>query len=171
VLQLIHELARAVGVAGLVGGQAFDLETERQTVDIGVVEYIHVRKTGALIRASIRLGAQVAGVKAHELRRISRFGEHLGLAFQIADDILDILGETAPGELAESGRSEWNKATFPSVLGIAGAQQRLRQLLGQCHRELEIFGKAAEPLRAIATQVAERALQTNGKIAHEEIHV
>jgi geranylgeranyl diphosphate synthase, type II len=171
VLQLIHELARAVGVAGLVGGQAFDLETERQAVDIGVVEYIHVRKTGALIRASIRLGAQVAEVKAHELRRISRFGEHLGLAFQIADDILDILGETAPGELAESGRSEWNKATYPSVLGIAGAQQRLRQLLEQCHRELENFGKAAEPLRAIATQVAERALQTNGKVAHEEIHV
>jgi geranylgeranyl diphosphate synthase, type II len=171
VLKLIHELAHAVGVAGLVGGQAFDLEAERQEVDIGVVEYIHLRKTGALIRASIRLGAQVAGAKTHELRRISRFGEYLGLAFQIADDVLDILGETAPGELAESGRSEWNKATYPSVLGIAGAQQRLKRLLDECHRALEPFGKPAEPLRAIATQVATRALQTNGKIVHEGINV
>jgi geranylgeranyl diphosphate synthase type II len=171
VLKLIHELAHAVGVAGLVGGQAFDLEAERQEVDIGVVEYIHLRKTGALLRASIRLGAQVAGAKAAQLKRISRFGEFLGLAFQIADDVLDILGETAPGELAESGRSEWNKATYPSVLGIAGAQQRLRQLLDQCHKELEPFGKPAEALRAIATQVATRALQTNGKIVHEGINV
>ena len=80
VLKLIHELSHAVGIAGLVGGQAFDLEAERRDVDIGVVEYIHVRKTGALIRASLRLGAQVAGAKAGgakahlALRRVSRLG-------------------------------------------------------------------------------------------------
>lgn len=171
VLKLVHELSYAVGVAGLVGGQAFDLEAEKREVDIGVVEYIHVRKTGALIRASIRLGAQVAGASAAELRRVTRFGECLGLAFQIADDILDILGETVPGELAESGHSEWNKATYPSVLGIARAQERLKELFDQCLAELAPFGKAGEPLRALAAQVAGRALQTNGKSATEEIKI
>lgn len=170
VLKLIRELSHAVGVAGLVGGQAFDLEAERRDVDIGVVEYIHVRKTGALMRASIRIGAQVAGAKAAELRRVSRFGEALGLAFQIADDILDIVGETAPGERAESGRTEWNKATYPSVVGIAKAQDRLRELQRQCRRELAPFGAAGAALRAIAEQVVDRALTTNGKSLSKEMH-
>ena len=169
VLKLIHELSHAVGIAGLVGGQAFDLEAERRDVDIGVVEYIHVRKTGALIRASLRLGAQVAGAKAAELKRISRFGDYLGLAFQIADDILDILGETVPGDRAESGRSEWNKATFPSVIGVAAAQQRLTELRQQCLRELEPFGASAEALRAITRQVAARALNINGELPTKEM--
>jgi geranylgeranyl diphosphate synthase, type II len=169
VLKLIHELAHAVGIAGLVGGQAFDLESERRAVDIGVVEYIHVRKTGALIRASLRLGAQVAGAKPAQLKRISRFGESLGLAFQIADDILDILGETAPGERAESGHTEWNKATFPSVIGITGAQHRLAELRGQCLKELAPFGVSAEPLRAITEQVVTRALGVNGNFPNKEL--
>jgi geranylgeranyl diphosphate synthase type II len=169
VLKLIHELSHAVGIAGLVGGQAFDLEAERRDVDIGVVEYIHVRKTGALIRASLRLGAQVAGAQAAELKRISRFGDYLGLAFQIADDILDILGEAVPGDRAESGRSEWNKATFPSVIGVAAAQQRLTELRQQCLRELEPFGASAEALRAITRQVAARALNMNGELPSKEM--
>ena len=169
VLKLIHELSHAVGIAGLVGGQAFDLEAERRDVDIGVVEYIHVRKTGALIRASLRLGAQVAGAKPAELKRISRFGDYLGLAFQIADDILDILDETVPGVHAESGRSEWNKATFPSVIGIAAAQQRLTELRERCLRELEPFGASAEALRAITRQVAARALNMNGELPTKEM--
>jgi len=169
VLKLIQELSYSVGIAGLVGGQAFDLEAERREVDIGVVEYIHVRKTGALIRASLRLGAQVAGAKPAELKRISRFGEYLGLAFQIADDILDILGETAPGERAESGHSEWNKATFPSVIGIAAAQQRLAALRQQCLRELAPFGASAEPLRAITRQLTARALNMNGQLPSKEM--
>jgi geranylgeranyl diphosphate synthase, type II len=169
VLKLIHELSHAVGIAGLVGGQAFDLEAERRAVEIGVVEYIHVRKTGALIRAALRVGAQVAGAKPAELKRLSRFGESLGLAFQIADDILDILGETAPGERAESGHSEWNKATFPSVIGVAAAQQRLAALHQQCLRELAPLGAGAEPLRAITEQIVTRALRVNGTIPNKEL--
>jgi geranylgeranyl pyrophosphate synthase len=128
-----------------------------------------VRKTGALIRASLRLGAQVAGAKPAELKRIARFGDYLGLAFQIADDILDILGETAPGERAESGRSEWNKATFPSVIGIGAAQERLKELRQQCLRELAPLGASAEPLRAITRQVAARALNMNGELPTKEM--
>lgn len=169
VLQLVHELSHAVGVAGLVGGQALDLEAERREVDIGAVEAIHARKTGALIRASVRIGAQVAGAKPAELRRVSRFGECLGLAFQIADDILDVRGETAPGERAESGHSENHKATFPSVIGMAAAHQRLAALREQCLRELSPFGAGAEPLREMARQVAERALTVNGELPSKEM--
>jgi geranylgeranyl diphosphate synthase type II len=159
VLKLIRELAHAIGVDGLVGGQAFDLEAERREVDIGAVEYIHVRKTGALIRAAVRIGAQIGAARPPELRRLSRFGEALGLAFQIADDILDILDESAAGEEAESGRSEWNKATYPSVVGVTRARQRLSELCDRCVDELAPFGKAGEALRAIVAQVAARALQ------------
>jgi geranylgeranyl diphosphate synthase, type II len=161
VLKLIHELAAAVGAEGLVGGQAFDLEAEARAVNVDVVEQIHGRKTGALIRAAVRIGAQVAGAKAGDLRRLSRFGESLGLAFQIADDILDLLGETAPGELAESGHSESNKATYPSVVGVARARERLNELYARCLSELAPFDKTAEPLRAIARQVAARALKSD----------
>ena len=107
VLRLIHELSHAVGVVGLVGGQALDLEAENDPdVDLATVEWIHVRKTGALILASIRAGARWPGGEPTDLGRITRYGERLGLAFRITDDILDALGQTAAGEGAESVRNE-----------------------------------------------------------------
>jgi geranylgeranyl diphosphate synthase, type II len=158
VLDLIHEVGHAVGVAGLVGGQAFDLEAEGKEVDLATVEYIHVRKTGALILAAIRVGARAAGAKGAELKRVSRYGEFLGLAFQIADDILDVKGQTAPGERPESGRKERKKATYPAVVGVVQAKERLKELLQQSVKQLSPFDMAAEPLRAIAHFVAGRAL-------------
>ncbi len=158
VLQLIHDLSHAAGVAGLVGGQAVDLETENTGADLAVVEYIHVRKTGALILASVRIGAQVAGAKPTDLQRISRYGEYLGLAFQIADDILDAgAGETGGG--LESGHNEKKKATYPSVVGIVQATERLRELHKQCSRELAPFGESGESLKAIAGHVIARAIR------------
>ncbi|MPZ78296.1 MAG: polyprenyl synthetase family protein [Deltaproteobacteria bacterium] len=159
VLQLIHELSHAAGIAGLVGGQAVDLEAENQDVDVATVEYIHVRKTGALILAAIRIGAQVAGAKPGDLRRISKFGEYLGLAFQIADDILDALGVTVTGERAESDHNELKKATYPSVVGIVQATERLQELSRQCDRELAPYGNMAERLQAIAEHVVARAIR------------
>ncbi|MEX0805280.1 MAG: farnesyl diphosphate synthase [Candidatus Binatia bacterium] len=158
VLRLIHELSHAAGIAGLVGGQAVDLEAENQEVDVATVEYIHVRKTGALILAAIRIGAQVAGAKPGDLRRISKFGEYLGLAFQIADDILDALGVTVTGERAESDHNELKKATYPSVVGIVQATERLQELSRQCDRELAPYGNMAERLQAIAEHVVARAI-------------
>lgn len=157
VLDLIREVSHAIGVAGLVGGQAFDLEAESKEANIATVEYIHVRKTGALILASVRLGARVARAKPVYLRRISRFGEFLGLAFQIADDILDAEGRPATGERAESGHNERKKATYPSVVGMAQARDRLRELHQQCVKELAPLGPRAEPLREIARYVVNRA--------------
>jgi geranylgeranyl diphosphate synthase, type II len=164
ILDLIHEVGHAVGLAGLVGGQAFDLEAENKTeIDLATVEYIHVRKTGALILTAVRIGARAAGAKGPELRRVSRYGEFLGLAFQIADDILDARGQTAPGERAESGRKERKKATYPAVVGVVQAKERLQELLQQSVKQLSLFGAKAEPLRAIAHFAADRAL-------HEERH-
>jgi geranylgeranyl diphosphate synthase type II len=155
--ELIHEIGCAVGVAGLVGGQAADLEAEEREVDLAAVEYVHVRKTGALIHASVRVGAQVAGAKGAELRQISRYGEYFGLAFQIADDVLDHQGE-ASDLRAESGRKERKKATYPAVVGLAQAKARLSELLQQAVEQLRSFGSAAQPLRAIAAHVLGRAL-------------
>ena len=114
VLKLIYELSQAVGIAGLVGGQAFDLEAERHEVDIGIVEYIHVRKTGALIRASLRLGAQVAGAKPAELKRLSRFGRspHSSLA-----DMLNTSTRPAPSGCSRiAGASSSKRASTVSAL-------------------------------------------------------
>ena len=169
VLRLIYELSHAAGVAGLVGGQAVDLESENKDVDLATVEYIHVRKTGALILAALRIGAEIAGAKTGELRRLSKFGEYLGLAFQIADDVLDNIGEPIAGEGGESGRNEFKKATYPSVVGIVQANERWQELLNLCDRELVSFGERAAPLRAIARHVIARAVQDKGRAAEESI--
>ena len=169
VLELIHEIGHAVGMAGLVGGQAFDLEAEDKEIDLAMIEYIHVRKTGALILASVRTGARVAGAGSADLRRISRYGEFLGLAFQIADDIMDAQGEEAE-ERRESGRKEQKKATYPAVVGVVAAKERLKELLHQSEKQLSPFGGAAEPLRAIARYVGRRALRDVRNSTVQEMH-
>jgi geranylgeranyl diphosphate synthase, type II len=155
-LALIYELGRAAGVMGLVGGQALDLEAEEREADLATVEVIHVRKTGALILAAIRIGARVGGATESDLARITRYGEYLGLAFQIADDILDAREETAPK--LESGHKEQKKATYPLVVGIVQARERLGELVQMCSSELQPYGRRAGPLTAIARHVAAPAL-------------
>jgi geranylgeranyl diphosphate synthase type II len=155
VLELIHELARAAGLAGLVGGQAKDLEAEDNRVDPTMVESMHRRKTGALILASLKIGARAGGAKPAELKRIAAYGEAVGLAFQIADDILDATDEA---EHDESARKEARKATYPSVVGLVHAKERLSELTRQAVKALEPFADRADPLRAIAGYVAKRAL-------------
>jgi geranylgeranyl diphosphate synthase type II len=169
ILELIHELSQAIGAAGLVGGQAFDLEAENQEVDLAMVDYIHVRKTGALILACVRIGARLSGAKAGDLKRISRYGEYLGLAFQIADDIMDFEGEAAGGHAA-SERKERKKATYPIVIGVVQAKDQLRELIRQAAEQVIPFGARAEPLRAIAQYVETQALQERGKSIMQEMH-
>jgi len=155
-LALVHELTRAAGVLGLVGGQALDLEAEDKESDLAAVEVIHVRKTGALILAAIRIGARLGGASDGDLLKLTRYAEYLGLAFQIADDILDACGESKPQ--AESGRKEQRKATYPLVVGIVQARERLGELMQMSLNELEHYGRRARPLAAIARHVAARAL-------------
>jgi geranylgeranyl diphosphate synthase, type II len=169
ILALIHELSRAVGATGLVGGQAFDLEAENREVDLPTVDYIHVRKTGALILACVRIGARLSGAKGGDLKRISRFGEYLGLAFQIADDIMDFEGEAAGGR-ADSERKERKKATYPTVIGVVQAKDRLRELIARAAQQLAPFGARAKPLRAMAEYVGMKALQERGNPTMQELH-
>jgi geranylgeranyl diphosphate synthase type II len=171
VVRLIHELSHAAGVGGLVGGQALDLEAENENdVDLATVEWIHVRKTGALILASVRIGAQVAGAQPADLGRVSRYGERLGLAFQIADDILDALGQTAAGEGSESSHNEHKKVTYPSVVGLPQARETLKELLQLCLDELATYGAQAAPLKGIARHIVARAIQGDSKLLSEEIN-
>ncbi|HLN82918.1 MAG TPA: polyprenyl synthetase family protein, partial [Candidatus Binatia bacterium] len=159
ILDGIRELAQAAGALGLVGGQAFDLEAEETAVvDLPMVEMIHVRKTGALILASVRIGARLGGASEGELARLSRYGEYLGLAFQIADDILDANAGVAVEERAESSRMEQKKATYPSVVGLVTARERLAELLQLSLRELDCFSLRGQPLAAIARYIAGRAI-------------
>jgi len=163
VLELIHELAQAAGVMGLVGGQALDLEAEEKPADLAAVEVIHVRKTGALILAASRIGARLGAAGDEQLIRITRYGQYLGLAFQIADDIVDARAQAGAPQVG-SGRKEQKKATYPQVVGIVQARERLEELLRLSLHELDPFGTGARPLAAIARHVAARALHTQVKI-------
>jgi geranylgeranyl diphosphate synthase, type II len=157
-LAAIRELAVAAGAEGMVGGQTADILAEGAEADPRRVESIHRRKTGALLRACVRIGAILAGADARALASLSAYGEAIGLAFQIADDLLDELGDTqVTGKSAQRDR-ERGKSTYPAALGIERARQLLRELLEQGLAALGEFGASAEPLREIARRVVERAL-------------
>lgn len=137
--QVAHTLAEAAGAAGMVGGQVLDLEGEAREVDIETLELTHAAKTGALLRGACRLGAIAANADAAQLAALDAYGRHLGLAFQITDDILD---ETASseqlGKTAGKDRSV-AKATFPAVLGMAGAVERA---VAEIKAAIEALGSA-----------------------------
>lgn len=156
-LQVLAEVAHAAGARGMVAGQAADMQAENAPTDLPTVEMIHIRKTGALIRAAVRAGALLGGASTHQLRRLTRYADCLGLAFQVADDILDAEGATSlTGKT--SGRDQVrHKATFPALMGLSAAKQRAQDLLANAVRELAMFGKQGEPLRATAHFVVGRA--------------
>ncbi|MGH7858923.1 MAG: polyprenyl synthetase family protein, partial [Candidatus Binatia bacterium] len=135
-----------------------DLLAEGVAADLGRIESIHRRKTGALLRAAIRIGAVVGGADRGLLERLTRYGETIGLAFQVADDLLD---ET--GNLAETGKAarrdqERGKSTYPSVLGVEEARAVLRRLLEEASLALDGLDARADLLRGIARTIVSRAL-------------
>jgi len=150
----IAEVAAAAGERGMVGGQALDLAAEGKRTTLRQVAGIHRLKTGALLRVSVRVGALVAGAKPAVLRRLTTYGEHLGLAFQIADDILDAEG----GDDADGRKDrELGKATYPGVLGLDGARRHAARERDRALAALRPLGARAEPLRAIVAYVVSRA--------------
>ena len=153
---VIAEVADAAGTDGMVGGQVVDIESEGKAIAPEMLDYIHLRKTAALIRAALRVGAQLAGGGAEQVEAISRAGQALGLAFQIVDDILDVEGNLA--ELGKSAGSDERKqkATYPSLHGLPASKQRARELVEETKRLLTPLGPAAEPIRALADFVFER---------------
>ena len=148
--QLVGELARAAGSERLIAGQVQDLENENRQATLDEVIATHKNKTGALITASIRLGAMAGGASATELKRLTRYGQDLGLAFQIIDDVLDATStrEVMGKSVGADARNQ--KSTFVTALGLDKSRAMAADLVADAHKQLKPFGKPAEPLRAIA---------------------
>ena len=156
-LRVIHEIAHASGSRGMVGGQVVDMESEgKGEVDLATLSYIHTHKTGALIRASVRAGAILGGASVESLEALTRYGDAIGLAFQIADDILDVEGTTE--ELGKDAGSDQarGKATYPALMGLEASKERARELVQMALDALSVFDERAEPLRAIASYIVKR---------------
>jgi geranylgeranyl diphosphate synthase type II len=150
-LRVIHEVARAIGTRdGMVGGQVVDIEATGRKADGATLDYIHSSKTGALIRAAVRCGAIQADAPEDGLARVTVYAEKVGLAFQIADDLLDVHGSSeslgkTPGK---DGRE--NKLTYPALHGVEESARVARRLIDEAGEVLESFGTRAQKLREIA---------------------
>lgn len=157
-LTLSRELAEAAGRAGMVGGQVLDLEAEQGSAvpDIGHIIRLQAMKTGRLIRFSCEAGAILAGRDGEERAALRAFGEHLGLAFQIADDLLDAEGDAERMGKAVAKDAVAGKATLVSLMGIAAARDELERALEQAQLALQMFGTRAEVLTSAAKFVANR---------------
>jgi geranylgeranyl diphosphate synthase type II len=155
-LTVIQEIAAAAGSRGMVGGQTLDIVSEGQAVDAAHLESVHRHKTGALIRASVRAGALLAGASQGELEAITAYGEAVGLAFQIADDILNVEGEAATTGKAVGSDAAKRKVTYPAVHGLKEAKARAAALLAEALKALEPLDARADPLRGIARFIVER---------------
>jgi geranylgeranyl diphosphate synthase type II len=155
-VQIVREIAAAGGAAGLVGGQVADLEGEGRELTLPDLEFIHARKTGALILASVRAGALAAGAEPGQVAALSDFARRIGLGFQIVDDLLDIEGDPAATGKATGRDSTHRKATFPAIFGIEASRQRADELIAEALAAIAAFGTAADPLRALARFVGGR---------------
>jgi geranylgeranyl diphosphate synthase type II len=145
----LADIADAAGHAGMVGGQVADLESEGKSVTLDTVDYIHAHKTGALILTSLRVGARLCGATAAQIRALSVVGANLGLAFQIVDDILDVVASSADlGKTAGKDQAQ-RKATYPSLHGLDASRVRARELIAEAERALVKFGARGEPIRAL----------------------
>lgn len=156
-LAMIQELAWASGHGGMVGGQAIDLESVGKSLSLAQLETMHRHKTGALIEASVRIGALTApGVSEQSLTSLTLYAKALGLAFQVQDDLLDIEGDTEIIGKPQGSDAARAKPTYPALLGLAGARAHLATLLDNALENLQGFGPEADPLRAMADYVVAR---------------
>ncbi len=153
----VRILAEAAGPAGMVGGQMADLQAEgRFDGTVSLLEAIHRRKTGALLRAPLTMGAVVAGASDAQIEALDHYGRAVGLAFQIVDDLLDVQGdETKMGKRVQKD-SELGKWTYPGFLGIEGSRTRARELADEAMTALDLFGDRSGLLRALAWDLLER---------------
>ncbi len=155
--RLVHELASASGtVRGMIAGQVHDIEGENAPPTAELLDRIHRAKTGALLKCSLRMGAIHAGATEAQLDALSRYGEHIGLAFQIVDDILDVtmtsaqLGKTAGKDAAQ------HKITFPAVYGLDRSREMAEEQRRAAHQALEMFGDRAVRLHELADLIVDR---------------
>ncbi|MBO9749649.1 polyprenyl synthetase family protein [Xanthomonas phaseoli pv. dieffenbachiae] len=153
----MQSLANAAGAAGMCGGQALDIDATGQLQSLQHLQRMHALKTGALIRAAVRMGALTGGAAAADQQRLDEFADALGLAFQVRDDILDVesssaqLGKTAGKDAAQS------KSTYPALLGMDGAKAKLAELAARMHDVLQPYGQPGETLVTLGRFAVNRA--------------
>lgn len=156
-VKMIAELAQASGSRGMAGGQALDMDATGHEIDLARLENLHIHKTGALIVASVRLGALAAGAAADErLRGLERYARCIGLAFQVHDDVLDVSGYTdilgkTPGKDAAT-----DKATYPALIGLDAAREMATGLIDEALDNIATLGESADPLRQLARYIISR---------------
>ena len=155
-VRVVREISCAAGVEGMVGGQVIDMESEQQQLALEELRRLHSWKTGALIRVSTRAGALSAGANQPQLDALTAYGEHLGLAYQIADDILDVVGdEDTLGKPIGSDQAS-QKATYPALVGLDQARAMAQEACEAAIRALAPFGEEADSFRALAHFAIER---------------
>ena len=164
-MRLIKLLEEASGTFGMAGGQAIDLAAQGKQLDIAQVEEMHARKTGALIRASVLMAAScLPSLESHLYDALAAFVSPIGLAFQIQDDLLDVLGDVATLGKATGADGQRGKPTHPAVIGVEASQERVRLLHAQALEALEPFGARADAA-ALAGGLAPRAQLLIGRTA------
>jgi len=150
VVQVMHEVAYAIGTFGMIGGQVVDLQMEGQDVDLLALQYIHAHKTGALIRTSVRSGAILGGGSPAAVEALTYYGTHIGLAFQIMDDILDVRGDEQLMGKALRKDDARRKATYPRLVGLAESEVRAQAAVTASIAALDIVGERGAVLRDLA---------------------
>lgn len=155
-LEVVRDISAATGPRGMVGGQVIDIESEGKRLGVAELERLHLYKTGRLLTVSVTSGAKIVGADKGQLAALTRYGEAIGLAFQIADDILDIEGtEEEIGKPIGSDEGR-HKATFPAIVGMKESKERAAELIDIAVDAIKDFGNVAEPLRKIARYIIER---------------
>jgi geranylgeranyl diphosphate synthase, type II len=155
-LLVIRDIAHAAGIWGMIGGQVMDVRSEGKPADREVLHEIHTRKTGAMVRVSVTAGAFLAGAGDEQLSALANYGYRIGLAFQIADDILNVKGSSVlMGKNTGSDKSR-GKVTFPALIGLERSQKKLKELVDQATADLAAFDDKANTLRLLAEFIMER---------------
>lgn len=153
----VVDLANAAGCEGMVGGQMADLQAEHSGVSsLEQLEAIHLRKTGRLLRSALTMGARIAGASSVTIAQLDHFGRCVGLAFQIADDLLDITGDAAKMGKAVRKDAEHGKLTYPGLLGVTESRARAEQLIEEARRSISPLGERGQRLDSLARFVLER---------------
>lgn len=156
-LQVVVKLSRTIAATGLVGGQVADLQSEGlQNIDIKTLNFIHTHKTGALLETSVLSGALLKGASGSVLQRLSVYAHHIGLAFQIVDDVLDLTGTQEELGKTPGKDQKAQKVTYPSLWGIEESKRKSQELVDLAKAELAGFGDKAQPLMAIADYITAR---------------
>jgi len=155
-LQIINSVAVAAGCNGMIDGQMLDMISEGKNLNINDIKALHKKKTGALIEVSVFSGALLGGANDKEMAALNQYASNIGLAFQVADDVLNVIGDPQKMGKAVGTDADRDKNTFPSIMGLSDSQEYAGMLIGKALQAIESFDKKVEPLRAIAHYIIER---------------